>query len=291
MVSRQISSSLQTTNEYYCEEHEIYISPSTFEYKKEQNNLLWSSKEDLRYFHAVKECKRESRMARERSEDALTWNVFRYLQAHRHICSFLETFTGHKITDPELIFWSYSSLHAGTWFPLADARDAFAEPTGRGSEPDLIIDTTDHLFIIEVKFTSNNQTKPSDYKKLYKYETAELTWYEQAFQEEIYRISVEKQKYELMRFWLMGTWLAHERNKAFTLISLTPEGMDPGLKEEFGSSIRLNPNRSYIHLHWEGVIRFIREKLPNSMERDMVLHYMENKTAGYSSGKLQRAFR
>jgi hypothetical protein len=66
--------------------------------------------EDLKDIKAVK---RESRMARERSEDALTWNVFRYLQKHDLIFQAMERFTGEYLVDPEMIFWSYSAVEKG----------------------------------------------------------------------------------------------------------------------------------------------------------------------------------
>ena len=61
-------------------QHGIYISPSTFEYADEFDNLLWHDPADRELLAAFKPFKRESRLARDNSEDALTWNVFRYLE-------------------------------------------------------------------------------------------------------------------------------------------------------------------------------------------------------------------
>lgn len=68
----------RTKPEFKCPDHGIFISPSTSEYDCECRNVLW--KDDHNLLTDVKKVKRESRMARERSEDALSWNVFRYLE-------------------------------------------------------------------------------------------------------------------------------------------------------------------------------------------------------------------
>jgi len=65
---------------FKCLKHNIYISPSTFEYQSELDNLLWKNKADLDLFKRIKKVKRESRIARDNSEDAVTWNVFRFLE-------------------------------------------------------------------------------------------------------------------------------------------------------------------------------------------------------------------
>ena len=62
---------------FKCPKHNIYISPTTFEYQSELDNLLWKDEADLDLLDRTKGVKRESRIARDRSEDAVTWNVFR----------------------------------------------------------------------------------------------------------------------------------------------------------------------------------------------------------------------
>ena len=64
---------------FRCPVHNIYISPSTFEYQSELDNLLWKDEVDLDLLKRIKKVKRESRIARDNSEDAVTWNVFRFL--------------------------------------------------------------------------------------------------------------------------------------------------------------------------------------------------------------------
>lgn len=76
IVERQ-RGSFTLDRRFHCTKHMIYISPSTFEYQREADNLLWRDPEDLALLQGIRVVKRESRMARDNSEDALIWNVFR----------------------------------------------------------------------------------------------------------------------------------------------------------------------------------------------------------------------
>jgi hypothetical protein len=75
----------RTDARFTCHQHRIPIGPSTFQYCAPENNLLWGTPEERALLEVIKGTKREDRMARERSEDALTWNVFRSLEAMGHL--------------------------------------------------------------------------------------------------------------------------------------------------------------------------------------------------------------
>jgi len=65
-------------NRFKCSKHNIFISPSTFEYFDESDNFLWKEKSDIELFKKIKKVKRESRMARNNSEDKdIILNYFR----------------------------------------------------------------------------------------------------------------------------------------------------------------------------------------------------------------------
>jgi hypothetical protein len=49
-------------------------------------------------------------MARENSEDALTWNVFRFLEKQNLLQGFLSKISNKPIKETELILWSYSPM-------------------------------------------------------------------------------------------------------------------------------------------------------------------------------------
>jgi hypothetical protein len=282
---------MEKEERFRCPHHDIYLSPTTFEYRDAAHNLLWNGTDDLRYLKQVLAGKTESRMGRERSEDAVTWNVFRYLQKHHHVSRFVKAFTGISAYDPELIFWSYSPLEAGKWGALLRASQAFGERKGYGSEPDVIINAEDTLVFIEAKFTSGNETVGNSEAALVRYSESEQRWYEKVFTADVWQVAVERKKYELMRYWLLGTWLANEMGKHFVFMSVTPIDRDRDLPEQFKPLIRETKTREFRHTCWEEVRSFIYQNLPPSEDRNKVIQYLDGKTAGYVNGVLQKAFR
>jgi hypothetical protein len=141
---------------FKCPTHKIYISPSTFEYQDYKDNLLWKDPEDTKLLEKIFKEKRESRMARDNSEDAVTWNVFRFLEKNNLAEELLTTVTGTAHRQAEIIYWSYSQKGEGSWSPLNKARTEFGEEIKRGSEPDITIQTDNALFFIEAKLSSGN---------------------------------------------------------------------------------------------------------------------------------------
>ena len=72
--------------------------------------MLWTAPEDLALWRKIKDpgVKRECRVARDNSEDALTWNVFRYLERENLLGRFLDQVSGQPIAkSPRIIYWSY----------------------------------------------------------------------------------------------------------------------------------------------------------------------------------------
>jgi hypothetical protein len=278
--------------EFRCPTHKIYISPSTFEYESKEDNLLWHDREDAALLEAIHGVKRESRMARERSEDALTWNVFRYLERHGLIAPYLATLTGVRVTKPQLVYWSYSAADGGTWPRLKQARSEFGERPRRSSEPDLIVTSNEALFLIEPKFTSGNKTKPSQIQDTKQYLTGGNGWYQQVFCSPYAQVAVQEKRYELMRLWLLGSWMAAQSDFAFYLINLVREGQEEAIENLFMPHLRAGARRRFVRRTWEDTYRFVRDQATVSPDRDLLLSNMENKTAGYNSaGDVQLAFR
>jgi hypothetical protein len=252
--------------------------------------LLWLGNEDLKYLDQIKLSKRESRMARERSEDALTWNIFRFFEREGLLTEFVRFVAGSMVENPDLIYWSYSAITNTAWTPLLQARSAFGEEPDRGSEPDLILNTDDSLVFIEVKFTSSNYKRVDSVSKLPKYVKGENGWYDQVFTKDIFHVAIYKKCYELMRFWLLGTWMAEQMDKDFMLLSLTPMRIDPNLTDTVTPMIQQNNRRRFKRITWEDIYSWIRGSVPKTQDRERVLIYLEQKTAGYVGGRLQKAF-
>jgi len=84
----------------------------------------------------VKGCKeiveRESRMARDNSEDAVSWNVFRFLERNNLIEGFLSSITGLYLNSSEVIYWSYSQKEDNVLSKLNEARREFGEVIRKG---------------------------------------------------------------------------------------------------------------------------------------------------------------
>src|ERR1035441_5823585 len=112
-VSRQ-RKVFRRLEEFKCPEHGIFISPSTFEYQNRIENILWKETVDQDLlFNGIFSVKRETkRIARDHSEDAVTWNVFRYLEKQKLLGSFLSNLTGAPVDNCEVIYWSYSQSQA-----------------------------------------------------------------------------------------------------------------------------------------------------------------------------------
>ena len=93
---------------FKCPIHSIYISPSTFEYQDYLDNLVWREQPDLDLLDKIIAVKRESRIARDNREDAVTWSVLGFPEKNSLIEKFLNQVKGTKLNSEEVIYWSYS---------------------------------------------------------------------------------------------------------------------------------------------------------------------------------------
>jgi hypothetical protein len=99
------------------------------------------------------------------------------------------------------------------------------------------------------------------------------------------------QKDELMRFWLLGTWIADGMRVPFRLISLVREQQDKSIETVFRNHIRETDQRRFLKLTWEAIFREIVTRAPASPSKDIMAKWFLNKTAGYDqNGRLQKAF-
>lgn len=288
-VERQ-RQSFRREKRFMCPDHKIYISPSTFEYESEKDNLLWQNKADLDLLEDVKTVKRESRIARDNSEDSLTWNLFRYLENANQLTNLLSHVGQSSYSYAELIYWSYSPKMKGVWQDLDRAREEFGENLARSSEPDLIAVTDKSLFFIEAKLTATNNTLPSNQNNRKKYLTGGHEWHKQVFKSDFNAVAIQAKKYELFRFWLLGSWLAKEMDRNFYLLNIVLCERDKDIEEQFIPHVNVDGQRQFKRLSWEGIYRHIADNAPDSRDKQMLVSYFHNKTIGYKAGALQGAF-
>ena len=197
LVERQ-HNKFKREDQFRCPIHKIFISPSTFEYESLEDSLLW--KADLHFLNSIISSeKRECRMTRERSEDALTWNVFRYLQRSKTLSSFFKAINNEAQGESSLFYWSYDPETKKCWHMLDEARRIFGERPRRGTKPDLIIKTENAIVFIESKLTSNNKTKPSNVADFKRYIDGGSNWFSKVFKSDYKKNAVTHNKYELMR--------------------------------------------------------------------------------------------
>lgn len=276
---------------FECPKHGIYISPSTFEYKDDLDNILWKNKADLDLLERVKNAKRmKEQLSHDNSEDAVTWNVFRFLERTGSLSSLLAGWVKLPVRNPDMIYWSYSRSEQAVWAPLEMARREFELRPARGSEPDLIIKSDGALFFIECKLTAKNKKPPGNIRVREKYETAGGRWYKQVFSSDFNTVAVAEEKYEMMRFWLIGSWIAHLLNLDFYLVNLVLSEREKDIEEIFRKHIKENPQRRFLRATWEDIYHVIQSSETKTKEHDAMTNYFENKTIGYKNGKLKKAF-
>jgi len=277
---------------FKCPKHNIYISPSTFEYPSELDNLLWKDKADLDLFNRIEKVKRESRIARDNSEDAVTWNVFRFLGKNNLLVeASLSSIIGTAQKSSEIIYWSYSQKENNSWSELNKARKEFGESQQRSSEPDVIIKTDNTLFFIEAKLTAGNETVPSDISNSKKYETGGGNWFSKVFKSDYKTVAIAEKKYELLRFWLLGTWIAKQWDLDFYLVNLVLSEREKDIETIFEKHPYENQRMRFIRITWEDIYQQIRNSDLSGIDKDTMIRYFRNKTIGYDgNGRLQRAF-
>lgn len=275
---------------FKCPDHNIYISPSTFEYEDCSSNLLWTDAEDISLLNKIMKVKRESRMERDNSEDALSWNVFRYIERNNLFSIIPKLLKITDFTPAKIIYWSYCQEEKKSWSLLNKARLKFGETIARGSEPDIIIITNKELFFIEAKYMSGNVTCPSSGTKSNHYTKGGNKWFDEIFSSEYQTIAEIEKKYELMRFWLIGSWIAKTLSLDFYLVNLVLSGREKNIERVFRSHIIKHENRCFVRMTWEDIYRHIIETESSKEEKDKIIEYFKNKTMGYTGGKLKKTF-
>ncbi|MCH2449834.1 MAG: hypothetical protein MK198_06765 [Gracilimonas sp.] len=291
-VPRKRRGNTLTKEEITCPDHNIEIRSTTFIYPRKEDNLLWSDNADVELLNKIEGYKRESRMENDNSEDAVTWNVFRYLDKNNLITELVGHLTGNKETVEDLIYWSYSVKQVQQWDLLKQAQDVFGEQENRGSEPDMAIETERSIIFIEAKFNAGNETIPSNPEEsLPKYSEGGNHWSRKVFSEPLEKVALQRKRYELMRFWLLGSWMANQRGKDFYLINLVKNSSRENLENTFKPSI-IESKESHIRLlkrvNWEDIYELLEEQ---NMNDKALKSYFHNKISGYSSdGKIKKAF-
>jgi len=290
----------RASEEFLCREHGIYLSPTTFQYADPTRNLLWRYADDCRLLASIAKTKRTTaRLGRECDEDALTWNVVRAFHREGRLGRLLEIVLAGRCKppageEPEIIYWGAQG--GRLWPCLATAREEFGEPVRAGTEPDLALWWPGKLLVfVEVKFRAGNKTQPSEMQDGPDHRPCAYCkngHFERVFGADYNQVAVESAKYELMRNWLLGSWIAMQSGAAFALVNLVRSGAECDIETKFGHDLcREQPDRVFVRSTWES----IWAALPSARLSDETARtldaYFQTKSVGYDhKGGLQKAF-
>jgi hypothetical protein len=231
----------------------------------------------------------------EKSEDALTWNVFRTLQECGLLHVLAKWITGLDIQrEPHLYLWGLE-ISDGTFAPwdlLIAARKRFESnlPVKRPpTEPDIALYLLGYyLILIEAKFTSPNpfymEGPRRDPQSLTKNELLDI-YQDPALQ----MLHLEKARraervyYQLWRSVVFAEWMARHANAGTVayVANLTRDDQEHASFGEFQGLMNPESTARFVHLNWEDTYR----RMIQSPELSTLWRYMETKTAG-----LQQAF-
>jgi hypothetical protein len=285
-----------------CPEHGIFCHHSsygsTYSYADVRRNIIASL--DLFAERIVGHpFKYESqRLDSEKSEDALSWNVFRSLQETGCLAQVANLLIGGSYTkEPDLYLWGIlvSDDSLEPWDLLIAARERFESnlPVERPlTEPDIALHLPGrYLVLIEAKFTSPN----GFYKRGPRKDEQSLTMDEllAIYQDpELRMLDTKKANgrdrvpYQLWRNTVFAEWMAMQDSastKAFH-VNLVREGYEEESAAEFGELLRADHAERFRRATWEEVHRWSRKQLTPTLDR--LRAYLDQKTA-----QLRNAFR
>ena len=273
----------------FCPDHGISVSTSpTYVYRDHRHNFII----DIDILNRVKSLKVESwRLGNERSEDALSWNVFVALAGMNGLAAVFSHLTGIPIdVEPELYLWGIRVFdeQPQTWRKLAEVRSVLEAGVGIPTEPDIILRVPGKaIVLIEAKFGSANSTLEGKEDRfgtvldfLNRYPCMEgatdplqRTWIEAQSPNQVLQ--------QLVRNVIFAQWLAEEGEDPFVvnLVRATEEGR---VEEQMTHHLTANGPVRFRRATWEGLSQLL---LMNQQDATPLRDYLKNKT-----NQLTRAF-
>lgn len=228
------------------------------------------------------------RLGSEKSEDALTWNVFRFLYEHKQLARVAELFTGERHgTEPQLFLWGIAIDSFRPWPLLIKARDRFERklPVDRPlTEPDIALYLPgEYLVLVEAKFTSPNTYYEQAYRKTPTSLTAaELIHYYWHPGAQIVNVDAaceaERVPQQLWRNMVFAEYMAQQGGlgaRAYH-VNLVRHFCEASIEHEFRSLLHPEFNCRFHRCTWEQVHASVC-----GLDRfELLNRYVRNKTAG-----------
>lgn len=213
------------------------------------------------------------KIAFSRSEDALTWVTFYYLNQRKEV---LQALDGSSNDQYRLLLW-------GTELPKGDEairkeivsilENELGENPRSLSEPDVIVVSDASVYVVEVKYGSPNdvnKTNPESHWDRYTKNREHL------FSVPLNEVR-EKGFYELTRNWVFGNLLASKLGRSLSLINLAPNNCRSS-SDSFLSTINV-AEHDYRFLSWSDFVAGFQKPLDGWYESYM--------TAAFNNGSVE----
>lgn len=285
---------LRLTPEFKCPLHKVYISESALAYEKETDNLLWTDRASLELLRAVRGERPAPWLGVETSDDALLWNVFRWFDMNRLLPGLLQRWSGRAGLDGRPVYWGYDPVRERLFDSLRHGRSLFTEPEDDLTEPGLLVATPDTLFMVAGRaFASGpRRRQPPGYgpARWQSYAEGGEGWARRVLKAPCPDLTSDPGAFELLRLWLIGTWMATDQERDFVLIYVTPRVWGEAALGRLLPRLRGHAEHLVVHAHWEDVYDHVSADHLEAPDARALLSYLAEKSAGYDrGGRLRRA--
>jgi hypothetical protein len=285
---------LRLTAEFKCPAHKLFLSETVCAHEKETDNVLWSEGDHLRLLREARGSRPAPTLGSESSEDALSWNVFRWLEASGSLPALLERWVGRPAYGGVPLYWGYDRERERVWDALRHTRSAFAEPDDDLTAPRVLVSSDELLVLVAARaFSAGFRRQPGrgPSERWPDYETGASAWADEVLAGPCGDLVAEPSRYELLRLWLVGSRRAHALERDFFFVHLVPQAWSEGALGELLPRLRQGAARQVVQATWEEVHGFIAEECSTRPGATVLLSYLEEKSAGYDrQGRLRRAF-
>ena len=273
-----------------CPDHGIYVHRSgTYRYANPADNVIVDREFFNRYILGNGFKYETHRLGMERSEDTLSFNVFRSLQRLGLLSEVAELCAGTRPSqEPTLYLWGLeiASDSVRPWDRLVEARERFESdlPVNRPlTEPDIALHVPgEMLILIEAKFTSGNTVYRRDKKtklldltldqlvNIYSDQSLKIMDFDRARR----RDSGYSQLHRNMVFAEFMARRDAPTTRAYH-VNLVREGFEEGACEGFLDVVRHEYHDRFEQITWEQVYQVIEKRRPRT---DHLCRYLEQKT-------------
>ncbi len=267
----------------FCDIHGVSVSTKpTYVYQDYRQNFIV----DLALLERVKKLKVESwRLGYEKSEDALSWNVFVGLAGLEGLNAAFRLLTGREVDgEPELYLWGVridGSAPPQRWANLVRVRQELEAGFSIPTEPDIMLRYPgDCLVLIEAKFGSPNGTLErqkarfgtvSEYLNRYRSapgqsDPLDRNWIRQQAPEDILE--------QLCRNVIFAQWLSQTGEQPI-VVNLVREGEEPNVSKLLSPHLARECPVRFRRATWECLARL---SLMDSEEAEPLRSYLNNKS-------------